>query len=141
VVLGCEAARVRGEVDLGDARVVENLAWRTGTGSAVRAGLGALAGDDGPAVLLMWADMPGVTVDAVRRLVEGADERVLRAATYGGRRGYPVLAGREHWAGMATLASSDTGARAYLSAHSNIVAPVPCEDVADDTEYDIPVPS
>jgi nicotine blue oxidoreductase len=141
VVLGSEAARVRAEAGLDGVRVVENPAWRSGTGSSVRTGLTALAGSDEVAAVLLLVDTPGVSAEAVRRVADGADGSALRAATYQGRRGYPVVVGREHWAGMSVLASSDVGARAYLTAHSDIVVAVSCEDVADGTEYDIPVAS
>jgi nicotine blue oxidoreductase len=143
VVLGSEAARVRAEAALDGVLVVENPAWRSGTGSSVRAGLAALHGspDPVPAAVLLLVDTPGVSAEAVRRIADGADAGALRAATYRGRRGYPVLVGREHWAGMSVLASGDVGARAYLTAHSDLVVPVSCEDVADGTEYDMPVPS
>jgi nicotine blue oxidoreductase len=59
-------------------------------------------------------------------------------ATYGSRRGHPVLLGRDHWAGVAILATGDIGARAYLSARSGSVQTVPCEDIADDTDMDVP---
>jgi CTP:molybdopterin cytidylyltransferase MocA len=143
VVLGCEAARVRAEVALDGVRVVENPNWRGGSGSSIRAGIGVLAGGGAPvtAAVLLLVDTPGVSAEAVRRLADGADGGALRAATYQGRRGYPVLVGRDHWAGMSVLASGDVGARAYLSAHSDLVVPVSCEDVADGAEYDIPVAS
>jgi CTP:molybdopterin cytidylyltransferase MocA len=143
VVLGCEAARVRSAAALDGALVVDNPAWRGGAGSSVRAGLGALAGSD-PAVeaaVLLPVDLPGVSAAALRRVSQTATGASLRAATYGGRRGYPVLVGRAHWAGMVVLAGSDVGARAYLTAHSDLVEPVTCEDVADGAEYDIPVTS
>jgi CTP:molybdopterin cytidylyltransferase MocA len=140
VVLGSEVERVRAQAALDGTQVVENPAWRSGTGSSVRAGLTALgaAAEPVPAVVLLLVDTPGVTGAAVSRLAENADEKALRAATYAGRRGYPVLVGRDHWAGMAVLASSDVGARAYLSAHADLVIPVGCEDVADGTEYEAP---
>ncbi|MEN3310036.1 MAG: hypothetical protein V7603_6238 [Micromonosporaceae bacterium] len=143
VVLGSEAARVRAAAALDGVHVVENPNWRGGAGSSVRAGLRALADGSQPvtAAVLLLVDTPGVSAEAVRRLAEGADERALRAATYQGRRGYPVLVGRGHWAGMSVLAGSDVGARAYLTAHADLVVPVSCEDVADGTEYDIPVAS
>ena len=65
----------------------------------------------------------------------------LVTATYGQRRGHPVLLGRDHWAGVATLATGDIGARAYLTARSGSVQTIPCEDVADDTDMDVPQPS
>jgi CTP:molybdopterin cytidylyltransferase MocA len=142
VILGSEPARVRAEAALDGVQVVENSHWRSGAGSSVRAGLQELSGlaDVAVAVLLL-VDTPGVSAEAVRRVVEGAGEATLRAATYGGRRGFPVVVGRGHWAGMSVLASSDVGARAYLTAHSDLVVPVECADIADGTEYDLPVAS
>jgi nicotine blue oxidoreductase len=49
-----------------------------------------------------------------------------------------VLLGRDHWSGVASLAAADVGARAYLSARSGQVLTVPCEDIADDTDLDVP---
>jgi CTP:molybdopterin cytidylyltransferase MocA len=140
VVLGSEAARVRTEAALDGALVVENPGWRSGTGSSMRAGFAALErqGDEVTAVVLLLAETPGVTAEAVRRVAEGADEQALRAATYGGRRGYPVLVGRRHWSGMGTLAGTDVGARAYLTARADQVVAVGCEDVADGAEYEVP---
>jgi hypothetical protein len=48
------------------------------------------------------------------------------------------LLGRDHWAGVAILATGDIGARAYLSARSASVRLVPCDDISDDTDMDFP---
>lgn len=140
VVLGSDAARVRGEAALDGVRVVENPNWRGGTGSSVRVGLRALMDCDDPATAaaLLLVDTPGVGPEAVRRLSDGVDDGSLRTATYGGRRGYPVVVGRDHWAGMSLLAGGDVGPRAYLAAHSHRVTSVICDDVAEGAEYDIP---
>ena len=42
---------------------------------------------------------------------------------------------------MAILATGDVGARAYLSARLEKLHLVPCEDVSDDTDMDVPEPS
>jgi CTP:molybdopterin cytidylyltransferase MocA len=57
---------------------------------------------------------------------------------YGGRRGHPVVLGRDHWAGVAALAEGDVGARPYLRAHAAEVTVVRCDDVADDFDLDVP---
>jgi nicotine blue oxidoreductase len=36
------------------------------------------------------------------------------------------------------LASADVGARAYLAARADSVQTVACDDIADDTDMDIP---
>jgi nicotine blue oxidoreductase len=140
VVLGARADEVRAEAELADAVLVDNPAWRSGMGSSLRTGLATVADTDCDAAVVLLVDMPGVTAEAVRRVAADAGPAALVMATYGGRRGHPVLLGRNHWAGVATLAQLDVGARAYLTAHAAEVSTVPCEDVADDTDLDMPPP-
>ena len=138
VVLGAQAPEVRERADLSGAVVVENPGWRTGMGSSLRAGLAALDGTGADAAAVLLVDMPGVTAAAVARVAADAGPDALRAATYQGRRGHPVLLGRAHWAGVATLAMADVGARPYLLAHAAQVVEVACEDVADGADLDVP---
>jgi nicotine blue oxidoreductase len=138
VVLGAGAAEVRAQAQLGDVMIVENEGWKAGMGSSLRAGLDALAATEADAAVVLLVDTPGVTADAVRRVAEKSGRDVLAAATYGNRRGHPVLLGRDHWAGVALLATADIGARAYLSARANEVHAVPCDDISDDTDIDFP---
>ncbi|MEV6612100.1 nucleotidyltransferase family protein [Kutzneria sp. NPDC051319] len=143
VVAGAAADEVR-RADLGDADVVENLDWATGMGSSLRRGIEALQetalqetalqGED--AVAVMTVDLPGVTAEAIARVLEHASTKALAAATYDGRRGHPVLIGREHWQGVHEVAQGDSGARAYLKRHE--VTEVACDDVADGHDVDRP---
>jgi CTP:molybdopterin cytidylyltransferase MocA len=152
VVLGAAADRVRAEACLGDAILIDNPDWSSGMGSSLRAGLVALAGTDAPAAVVQLVDTPGITPEAVRRLVALADPAahaagrsgpqpafsLLAMAGYGKRRGHPVLLGRDHWGGIARLAAGDVGARPYLASHADCVHIVPCGDVADDADMDTP---
>ena len=140
VVLGAESARVRDEATLGDAQLVDNPVWKSGMGSSLRVGLAALAETGAPACLVLLVDTPGIGPEAVARLLEAARDGTasLLTATYKGKRGHPVILGRDHWAGVSTLATADVGARAYLIAHAGDVQGVPCEDIADDTDLDVP---
>ena len=99
------------------------------------AGVGAIA------ALVLLVDTPGVTAEAVKRVAAGSARDSLATATYNGRRGHPVLLGRDHWAGVSILATGDVGARAYLSARLEKLHLVPCEDISDDTDMDVPEPS
>lgn len=119
---------------LDSAHVVENPDWETGMGSSLRAGLAVLSEVDADAVVVTLVDMPGVSAEAVRRVVTLASPQALAMAGYGGRRGHPVLFGREHWAGIASMATGDVGARAYLKTRE--VRVVECEDVAGDEDID-----
>jgi nicotine blue oxidoreductase len=138
VVLGAAADEVRATAQLGDVSLVENAGWKAGMGSSLRVGLEALGETDVDAVLVLLVDTPKVTAEAVRRVAAKSARDSLATATYGTRRGHPVLLGRDHWSGVALLATADVGARAYLSARSASVQTVPCEDIADDTDMDVP---
>jgi nicotine blue oxidoreductase len=137
VVLGAEADQVR-TVAPALPRTVENPDWATGMASSLRAGLVALAGTPAAAAVVLLVDMPGVTPAAVRRITAYAGAGALAIGSYDGRRGHPVLLGRDHWAGVAAAASGDRGARDYLRAHDDLVRVVPVGDVADDFDLDVP---
>ncbi len=141
VVLGAAAADVRAQAQLGEVTLLENEVWKSGMGSSLKVGLEALGATNVDAVLVVLVDTPGITGDAVRRVAEKGSRDSLVAATSAKRRGHPVLLGRDHWHGVTLLASADIGARAYLSARSDSVQTVPCEDIADDTDMDFPEPT
>ncbi len=150
VVLGAEAARVRvAAPDLPE--TVVNADWASGLGSSLRVGLKAALdtaaldtaalgtaalGTAAVAAVVLLVDMPGVTVEAVRRIVAYARPDALVQGGYGDRRGHPVLLGRDHWAGVIDTASGDNGARDYLRAHADLVTVVAVGDVADDQDLD-----
>jgi nicotine blue oxidoreductase len=138
VVLGAAADRVRAAARLEHATVTENPDWDAGMGSSLRAGLAALAGTGALAVVVLLVDMPGISAEAVRRVAGLAAPDALVMAGYRERRGHPVLLGRDHWPGVAALATGDTGARPYLREHAAAVRVVPCGDVADDRDLDTP---
>ena len=138
VVLGAAADRVRQEADLSGVMVVVNSAWGTGLGSSLRAGLTVLSSSAVEAVVVMPVDMPGVTPEAVRRVAALPYPDALVCATYEGLRGYPMLFGRRHWPGIATLANADVGARPYLLAHKDEIVDISCDTVADGSRIDSP---
>ena len=150
VVIGAAANDVRAQLSWGDAIVVENPAWASGVGSSLRVGLAALIqpNDDGvlipeiDAAVILLVDTPGITSAAVARITEAATDprSALIAASYRGRQGHPVLIGRDHWAGVAAAAVGDTGAKPYLAAHRDQLRLVPCDDIADGTDMDVPHP-
>jgi molybdenum cofactor cytidylyltransferase/nicotine blue oxidoreductase len=138
VVLGAAANLVRTTASLDGAKVLVNKAWGTGLGSSLRMGLEALGEDAAEAAVVMPVDMPGVTVEAVRRVAALPYPDALVCATYGGLRNYPMLFGRRHWAGISTLAKADVGARPYLLAHKDEIVDISCDAVADGARVDSP---
>ncbi len=124
------------------AHVVDNPDWATGMGSSLRAGLAALAEADPPvdAVVVVPVDQPGLTEQAVRRVVGSADtlRSALVVATFDGRGGHPVLIGRNHWPAVVAGAEGDVGARPVLVARAAAVVHVECADVAYGGDVDVP---
>ena len=139
VVVGADAAQVRSQGHFDGVTVLDNSGWKSGSGSSLRLALETLApADEVAAAVLLSVDTPGVTPAAVVRVCEDGAAKSLRTATYAGKRGFPVLLGRDHWAGVALLATGDVGARAYLLAHTQLLVCVGCDDIADGAEHPAP---
>jgi nicotine blue oxidoreductase len=136
VVLGAAADEVRAAAAL-PGPVVLNPDWATGMGSSLRAGLAALpAAAD--AVVVTLVDTPGLGPEAVRRLVAAGWATGAAQATYGGRRGHPVLLGRTVITEVAAAATGDRGAGPWLAAHPERVRLVPCDGTGDPRDVDVP---
>jgi len=133
---GCAevVAVVRPDTRIEGAVVVVNSDPERGMGSSLRLGLAAASGDRAAIVLV---DTPGISAEAVRRTLGVAAP--VAVATYGGRRGHPVVIDRPLWTNVAAQAIGDAGARAFLREHPELVTEVPCPgDPADiDTAEDL----
>ncbi len=102
--------------------------WERGPGASLRCGLVALAGETEAAIVVL-ADGPDLAPEAIQRVVEAwrAHGDDVLAASYGGKRGHPVLLTRAAWDDV-----PDEGARA--------LAPllVPCDDLGPPGDVDYP---
>ncbi len=126
-------------VQVGGTQTVDNPDWRTGMGSSLRVALAALTGTDAGAAVIALADQPLVGPQAVARLIAAyRDGASVAVATYAGQPRNPVLLAREHWPEVATLATGDTGARAFLRARADLVTPVECGDTGRPDDIDTP---
>lgn len=125
-------------LDVPGAAVVHNPHWSSGMGSSLRVGLAAMPDHVSAAVVLL-VDLPWLGAEAVRRVIAAHREGwTLAVATYGGRRGHPVLLGRQHWNGICGLAHGDIGAKAYLAKHPEDVIEVDCTGTGDPADADVP---
>lgn len=118
------------------ARVVENPEWEEGMATSLRATLASLQSEPGvTAAVVALADQPRIGAEAYQRVVAAHEEEgaELVVATYGGKRGHPVLIGRGHWAEAMRL-SGDEGARSLLERYD--VVEVPCDGTGDATDVD-----
>jgi nicotine blue oxidoreductase len=110
------------------ARLVRCAEWEMGPGASLRCGLAALE-DDVAAALVVLADGPRLSPDAIARVIESWYEEggEVVAASYDGVRGHPLLVARPGWAEV-----PDEGLR--------VVAPrlVRCDDLGAPGDVDTP---
>lgn len=128
VVLGCEAERMRRELEGLAATPVIHEGWSAGMGSSLRRGMEAVcAMEPQPdAVLVLVCDQPKLAVEHLRRLTAG--QRTARggiaASAYAGRIGVPAIFGREFYPELLEL-QGDRGAREVIRRHAEAVRAVP----------------
>lgn len=121
VVLGHHAEEIRRSVSLGDAKVVINPDSRRGQTSSLQTGLKALESPEVDAIVLCLVDHPAVSAQTVRHLVDafGQSRAPVVIPTHQGRRGHPVVIGRQLFAEIESLsldAGADTVVRKYRGA-------------------------
>lgn len=125
LVVGHQAeAVIRAVADL-PAAIVHNLDHTEGLSSSLRAGLLALPAEiDG--VLVALGDMPRVKPEDLNQLQAAfnpSKDRIICVPSYQGKRGNPVLLGRQLFAKLLRL-QGDQGARHLIRRHGHLVAEV-----------------
>lgn len=122
-----------GAVD--DAVVIVNHGWEEGMGSSLRIALKWVnATTDADYALITLVDLPGLTAEAVTRVLESPDGTVV--ATFDGERGHPVRIPRKHFRELIDSAAGDVGARDFLAHHSDVTL-VEVGDVASGMDLDV----
>jgi molybdenum cofactor cytidylyltransferase len=139
VVTGHQRDKVEAALAGLGARFVHNPDHAQGLSTSVKCGLAALPDSVDGAVICL-ADMPMVTAAVIDRLI-GAfnpiEGRALCIPTRRGKRGNPVLLGKQLFAELASI-SGDVGARGLIAAHLELVAEVEMESDAVLTDIDTP---
>lgn len=130
VVLGAWMGEVPG------ATVLENPQWSTGMGSSLQVGLAHLNSKGGiDEVIVSLVDLPGLTSQAVARIVSAPGEIVV--AAYDAKRGHPVKFASSTWPELIKSATGDQGARSYIAEHPDQIVLVEVGDVATGEDMDI----
>jgi molybdenum cofactor cytidylyltransferase len=133
-VVGYRGDEVRAAVATDDVMVVENPEWEEGIASSLRAALAALAPlTDVDAVAVGLADQPLVSAAAYARLAAAEGDAPIRAATYDGRPGNPVILARSLWPEAMRL-RGDRGARALM--RDGAVDRIECGDTGSAADID-----
>ena len=139
VVTGHDYAAVEAVLPKRNFSLTHNPDYASGLASSLRRGLAALPdGIDG--VLVCLGDMPRVTPAIVNRLIAAfnpVEGRAICVPTWQGKRGNPVLFARRFFAEMQEVAG-DTGARALIGDHAEVVCEVPMDDDAVLLDIDTP---
>jgi len=114
VVTGAWGDKVRDAVAGLDVELVDNPAWKTGQGSSVGAAAAVLP-ENVEAACFLLADMPGVSEDLVRALVQRHRETLASfvAPEYKGKRGNPVLFDRRIFGDLAGLSGEEGGRQLF----------------------------
>lgn len=92
------------------------------------------AADDALALAVLLVDMPGVSAEAVRAVVESWRPGRIALASYGRRRGHPTVMEPALWRSALALAGPDEGARALLASRPDLVDEIAVPGSADDLD-------
>jgi CTP:molybdopterin cytidylyltransferase MocA len=125
VVTGHEADVVEAALSLpANARAIRNPSFAEGMAGSLRAGL-ATADRASEAAVILLADQPGVSADAIRDVVTAfrRSESPFVLARYRDRSGHPIVIGRDAWPLLQEL-EGDVGAREVIAAHPELVVSV-----------------
>ena len=140
VVTGADAQAVAAAARAFDdrVRIVHAAEHAEGMGASLRTGIASLP-DDAPGAFVFRGDMPRVPQAVLAALAEALARGAPAAAPiFGGRRGNPVLLGRELFPDLLAL-QGDEGARRILQSLGDRLALVEAPD--DGVLFDVDQPS
>jgi molybdenum cofactor cytidylyltransferase len=139
VVTGHESEKVRTALRGRPVSIVHNPDYEKGLSTSLRCGIAALAAD-ADAALVCLGDMPKIEAGLLERLMQAfnpVEGRAICVPTWRGKRGNPVLWGRQFFPEMAAL-TGDVGAKHLMAEHPELVVEVPAEDDGVLADVDTP---
>ncbi len=139
VVTGNEPERVQTALEGLDVKFVHNANYAEGLSTSLKRGL-ASASTETDAALVCLGDMPLVEAQTIDRLVAAfnvAEHRTICVPTFEGKRGNPVVWGRQHFIAIEGI-EGDQGGRLLLDALSDEVVEVEVKTQAVLIDADTP---
>ncbi len=118
---------------------VHNRNFAAGLSTSLKRGLASLPDGIDAAVVLL-GDMPRIGPQVIDRLIASfnpLEGRAICLPTYAGKRGNPVLLGRQFFAEAQTI-EGDQGARELLREYAELVCEVPVEEASVLLDVDTP---
>lgn len=107
-----------------------NPRWNEGQSTSLAVAVQRADELGGDAIAVGLGDQPGITPAAWNAVALSASS--LAVATYGDRRGHPVLIAREHWGELPD--AGDLGARDLLRRFDHAVQAIPCDGSTSDID-------
>lgn len=122
VVLGHDAAEIRSQVDLAGVKVVLNENYKQGQSSSLKAGLSHVSKRSHAAMFLL-GDQPLVDECVINKVIRAYEESLkpIVIPVFAGRRGNPVVIGRELFGELTATAKGDAGARVLFNRHAGLI--------------------
>jgi molybdenum cofactor cytidylyltransferase len=139
VVTGHESDKTRAALQGRPVSIVHNPEYEKGLSTSLRSGLAALP-PEADAALVCLGDMPKVSATLLDRLIRAfnpVEGRAICVPTWRGKRGNPVLWGRQFFPEMAAL-SGDVGAKHLMGEHPELVVEVQADDDGVLADVDTP---
>lgn len=136
LVLGHGANKILDTIFESRARVVINSRYKSGMSSSIRAGLAAL-GPRCDGAMFLLGDQPLVDSSVLKKLITAATDQTIVVPTFKGRKGNPVIFGRDFFPELDRL-TGDIGGRVLFKAHPEKIIHVPVETRAVCLDLDTP---
>lgn len=132
-------AVVREGTTVGGVRAVVNPDPSRGMRSSLALAVGAASLANVAALAVLLVDVPGIGPEAVRATVGAWQPGRVAIATFGGRRGHPIVMAPTLWTEALEVAGADEGARVWLGEHPDLVdeVAVPGDPSDLDTPEDV----
>jgi molybdenum cofactor cytidylyltransferase len=108
-----------------------------GMGHSLAAGVNALQAQSAHSIAVLLGDMPWLSAGTLGLLLEHAGSQRIVFPLYQGRRGHPVVFGRQFWPQLQQL-SGDSGAKGVLAAEPQACVAVPVDDPGVCADVDSP---
>jgi molybdenum cofactor cytidylyltransferase len=139
VVTGHESEKATAALQGRAISIVHNPDYEKGLSTSLRRGIAALPAD-ADAALVCLGDMPKIEARLLDRLMQAfnpVEGRAICVPAWQGKRGNPVLWGRQFFPEMAAL-TGDVGAKHLMAEHPELVVEVPVEDDGILADVDTP---
>jgi len=130
IVTGHQAEKIHEALDGTGVVFAHNPQYAEGLSSSLRTGIASVP-EDADGALILLGDMPEIPTVLIERMLAAfspPDGRAICVATAGGKRGNPVLWGRQFFAEIEQV-NGDSGAKHLIGTHDGFVCEVETDGV------------